>query len=417
MPWRDDLRRVTLPDGRTLIGASFRGVPFLVEDSGRSGGRRLVEHEFPYRDEPEFDDLGRRMRGFSLTGYVLGDDYLEQRDALIDALETAGPGELIHPYYADTLRVVCPSFSTDETRREGGRAMFSIEFREAPAAQVAPVVVDDLGGLVEGVALLALTAIIDDLGTTYSVAGQPSFTTSSLAEDATGITSALGELLGPVVTAAGALHDSPDVAIQELAALQAEVDRIEADIDALIREPSDLLARIGEVLQAVEQTAKVAARAVFRALVATHDTTAPPTAAGTTPARVQERANQVALGGAMRQQLLLASAQLIVDVQYATIDDALLDRGDLLDRLDAQILAATDAVYPRLVDVRAGVLRAVPGDEQLARVMTVSRPVATPSLALAYELYGSVDNETDILARNPGQHPGFLAGELKVVSA
>ena len=72
-----------------LLPASFRGVRFLVRQHALATGRRLAVHEFPLRDEAFVEDLGRAPRTFSIAGYVLGDDYFAQRDALIDACEAA----------------------------------------------------------------------------------------------------------------------------------------------------------------------------------------------------------------------------------------------------------------------------------------------------------------------------------------
>lgn len=419
MAWKEELRRVQFPDGRTLIGASFRGVPFFVEGSDQASGRRLVTYEFPFRDDPVVDDLGRRARTFSLGGQVLGDDYLTQKRALIAALEDdAEPGELVHPFFAATIRAHCESFTTRESKAEGGIARFSMQFREAPAATVAPVIVDDLDSLAEAAALIALETVVDDLDNTYEAVGQPAFATDSLQADASAIAVNLGELLGPVVTAASELQENAQIAIQELAALEAEVNLFVSEIGVLIRTPTDLFERLSGILQSVALTAAAAPRDVFLALLGVYDTPDQPTALGDTPTREQERANQIALGGAIREQQLFAAATLIVAVDYVSIEDAETDRGQLLDRLDAQILIATDAVYPRLLNVRAAVARAVPGDEELASILDIERKVSVPSLVLSHELYGSVDGEADILARNPTiQHPGFISGDLKVLSA
>jgi prophage DNA circulation protein len=97
-------------------------------------------------------------------------------------------------------------------------------------------------------------------------------------------------------------------------------------------------------------------------------------------------------------------------------DDAMAARDSIAELLDEQAAAAGDTAYPALVDLRSEVLRAVPGASQFARIVTVSRSVPIPSLLLAYQLYGSVDLESDIIARNAIRHPGFVAGDLKVLS-
>ena len=86
MSWIEQLERVKHPDGRELIGASFRGVPFFVEDSARNGGRRKASKEFIDQDIPRVTDLGKKGNDFRIEGYVLGADYMVQRDALLDAL-------------------------------------------------------------------------------------------------------------------------------------------------------------------------------------------------------------------------------------------------------------------------------------------------------------------------------------------
>jgi prophage DNA circulation protein len=64
--------------------ASFRGAGFLVEGHDGEVGRRLAVHEYPERDLPYAEDLGRKARVFKITGLVIGPDYMAQRDALLD---------------------------------------------------------------------------------------------------------------------------------------------------------------------------------------------------------------------------------------------------------------------------------------------------------------------------------------------
>lgn len=79
---------------------SFRGVPFLIEDEqGQNGGRRIVTHEYPLRNDGLTEDLGKRMRNYSVSCLVIGDDHIAQAEALVEALEANGPGTLKHPYF------------------------------------------------------------------------------------------------------------------------------------------------------------------------------------------------------------------------------------------------------------------------------------------------------------------------------
>jgi prophage DNA circulation protein len=57
-PWRDML----------MQQASFRGVVFHVETGARLSGRRTVVHEYPKRNDPYAEDMGRAARRFHFQG-------------------------------------------------------------------------------------------------------------------------------------------------------------------------------------------------------------------------------------------------------------------------------------------------------------------------------------------------------------
>ena len=119
MSWRD-----------RLIPASFNGVSFHVESKGRESGRRTVLHEFPNRDTPYTEDLGRRARTTHVSGYVIGDNYDARMLALIAACEARGPGLLILPTYGPQL-VMCDFVGASESRQEGGYGVLEMDFIEA----------------------------------------------------------------------------------------------------------------------------------------------------------------------------------------------------------------------------------------------------------------------------------------------
>jgi prophage DNA circulation protein len=108
-------------------GASFRGVPFLVDTDSVPVGRRTQLHEFPQRDQPFVEDLGRRTRHYKFTGFVAGDDCLAQRDRLLTALDKPGPGELVHPWFG-RLTVTAGECEVSHARNELGLVRFSLEF-------------------------------------------------------------------------------------------------------------------------------------------------------------------------------------------------------------------------------------------------------------------------------------------------
>lgn len=113
-----------------LVPASFRGAFFHIEQGGPLGGRRIALHEYPKRDLPYAEDMGRRARRFSIAAYVIGPFYIQARDALLTAMEIETPGLLIHPTMGEFM--VNPEiYSCNESRERGGIAEFELGFIEA----------------------------------------------------------------------------------------------------------------------------------------------------------------------------------------------------------------------------------------------------------------------------------------------
>lgn len=122
MTWRD-----------RLTDASFRGVTFKVEVGGKSGGRRVAPHEFPKKDKGYAEDMGKRLKRFRVTGYVIGDNYDQDRDALEKALDQEGAGQLKLPT-SSAVQAICDRWDSVETRTRGRVCEFEMLFIEAGQA-------------------------------------------------------------------------------------------------------------------------------------------------------------------------------------------------------------------------------------------------------------------------------------------
>lgn len=113
-----------------LTEASFRGVEFKIEVGGKSGGRRIAPHEWPKKEVGYAEDMGKRLKRFRVTGYVIGADYDQQRDALIEALDQEGPGQLKLPT-SNAVKAVCDHWDCFESRTRGRVCEFEMMFVEA----------------------------------------------------------------------------------------------------------------------------------------------------------------------------------------------------------------------------------------------------------------------------------------------
>lgn len=120
--WRD-LRRE----------ASFRGVPFWVDSDSVPVGRRTQLHEYPKRDQPLVEDMGRQTREYKFDGFIIGPDFISQRDRLLVALDTPGPGELVHPWFG-RLTVTAGDCEISHSRFELGMVRFNLAFIDGTLA-------------------------------------------------------------------------------------------------------------------------------------------------------------------------------------------------------------------------------------------------------------------------------------------
>lgn len=116
-----------------LQPASYNGVEFHVEQSARNSGRRNALHEFPRRDTPYAEDMGRRARKFSVSAYIIGPNFAAIRDELIEQLELEGNGILMLPtdQAFDTRQVLVDSYSVVEKRTQGFYVEVDMVFVEA----------------------------------------------------------------------------------------------------------------------------------------------------------------------------------------------------------------------------------------------------------------------------------------------
>lgn len=151
---------------RGLRPASFRGVRFHVDSRGFSTGRRIHNHEYPKRDQNYPEDMGRATRRWSVDAYVIGDDYMARRDALIRACEQAGPGQY-SDFWRRNGRAVCEECELEEEQHEGRMARFHLSFIDAGGGNVAPLAIAATASLVSSAATSLVSAARSAFSSVY----------------------------------------------------------------------------------------------------------------------------------------------------------------------------------------------------------------------------------------------------------
>ena len=172
MAWKDRLQ-----------DASFRGVPFKFEGEGAAVGRRVETHEYPNRDKPYTEDLGKVTFRPNITAYVVGEDCFEQRDRLIEALNKPGPGTLVHPTYGELNVCVDGEIRVSTTRSEGRMVRFDLQFVEAGELEYPTAGAATANTLVSSCS--ALDDCISDNFDQFGMDGMPDFVQNGVIDDAT----------------------------------------------------------------------------------------------------------------------------------------------------------------------------------------------------------------------------------------
>lgn len=395
MSWVDNLQQ-----------ASFRGVAFGVVEHENSGGRRLARFEFPYRDEPFVQDLGRKAHGFSVSAFVVGDDYMAARDRLLDALEAEGPGRLVHPWLGErTVRV--DSYSLSESAAAGGMAVFRLAFVEAGAA-LYPSASDDTAAVVSKSADDTAAAAQAALDASLTLAAQPSFVTASAA-------SAVQSLVSTVSSARSAVGDAAAWARRistlsaldatDLAALAAD-GAVSATLDMLF---SDCGAGV-DPLDADASGAFTSTRcAEMLAIARAVSLPAAPTIA--TAARATDYANRLALADFTRVSAVAEACRSSATATISSAAEANSLRRSLCSAIDTAQATAGDASYAALTALRASVVRDLAARAKAAPAAVSFTPRASlPVLALAHDVHQGAGRPDELLARNAIRHPGFVPG-------
>lgn len=149
-----------------LLPAAFRGVPFAVFADETGGGRRIALHQYPGRDEPWAEDMGRAARSFRFRGFIVDGDVAFvggpiqlQRATLLAALERSGPGLLIHPTLGP-VQVALVRFSMGADLGAGQLSTVDLEFVEA-GKRTYPALLTRSTGLLTASNLLKLALAAD----------------------------------------------------------------------------------------------------------------------------------------------------------------------------------------------------------------------------------------------------------------
>jgi prophage DNA circulation protein len=377
-----------------------------VEAHDAKFGRRQVTHEFAQRDEPFTEDLGRRAREFTVDGYLIGEEYPAQRDRMVAVCETAGPGELVHPYLG-ALVVECTGPGVRESSGEGRLCRISMSFVEAGQAKYPTLVDDPVGAMSMAANAVEDVAQVGFVGR-FATGGFPSFVIDAAQAQVVG----LSKWLSGLTTATG--HDA-----QTVAAFFRRARQLAHDAQALVAAPGALAEEVIRSIAQVRDAFGLRSSSVLDALRRAYP--AMDGASSGTPNRRQVIANTNALAALVRHTALAEECK--ADVlradegalgAFASRSEAIAVRDRLTGAVDTELEdpATSDDEFDALNDLRTQVVQAIPSPAlRLPRCASRSPPATLPSLVVSYRFYGTAARAVEIATRNGATHPGLLPGQ------
>lgn len=440
MPWRD-----------FLLDARYQKASFKVIDTFTEVGRRNVLHQYPFSDTPYVEDLGLDASQFTINGYVVANigndfDYFAERDNLIAALREKGPGVLVHPFLGTQQVALVGKARLTESFMEGGVARFTMTFVQAAKIEslLSATTVDNLE-FIDQTADETKGSWLDTFTSIYTTVGAA----GHVVADAT---ASMQSYLSMTRSVISSIRNAPASAISIALGFVAAV---ESTLSAVINLPCDLANSIvsgldslnnlvgivgetasgdafGECSGYLRSRSEVDKNSVVDAALTITDfgkdsgdtdrsayggTLAPMDTTDTTSANIQSD-NREAIINMVKAVAITNAAQIAVRVEYESYEDAMGALNDITGTIEdflTNLGASTlnfDEGYQAMDALRAAITSAMTDlGASLARIVYYEVPPAViPSLVLAYDRYGDLDRESQIVARNRPTitHPGFL---------
>jgi len=151
-----------------LQSASYKDADFLVNVMGLTGGRKHVKHEYPNSNIQNIEDMGLKPRSYKITAIINEPNYKFKRDNLLEKLESAGPGVLIHPTFGRIENMAAVSYTMVEDLKKAGDLEIIIDFEPSNSTGL-PVETANTLSIIEERELNVFDSITEDIGELFNV--------------------------------------------------------------------------------------------------------------------------------------------------------------------------------------------------------------------------------------------------------
>lgn len=399
-----------------LRDASFRGVPFYFVDVEGNSGRRAIPHAYPKKEVGWTEDHGAVLTQQQINGILLGNDYQAQFNRLLAALNTPGPGELVHPWFG-VQRVQAGKVTHKLSTEEGGIAYISFEVFEA-GEQLFPTQQEDTTATTLSAADSVKAALAS--GDYFAALDGVGNMVDTLLDDLQGFVTNLPTLPDVLNEWMDRLNRFKDLA----GIIVATPGDLIRDITGLISDMKDLVTDAPWALQVYGQLRDKwdgdrAAQAATKSLV---DNIAVNVDTGF--ASSVTRSSTIDISDAMQTNVddfrqfvivssLVATAETVATATFETSQDAQRTGDALAEHLGEQAIEAVESGQRGLWRSLRALRFAVASDVrirsvQLPELRRVSPRQTTPVMLLAWRETGDAEQRDALVTRNRLRYPAFI---------
>lgn len=404
--------------------AAYKGVSFLMITSSTTGGRKDVLFEFPNSSKQTIEDLGLRPRAYTMRAIIPHENYLEQRDNLLRALEDGEKGPLEHPFYGRVENIVARPYTINERITDLGRAELELSF----------AVSDDIG-----VPQKAQNAISEAAQLNSVLADS---VTADIAEDFEVDESFFGNfqaaqtLLTDVADVFNEVTSFATAVTTQINQYAANINAFTTQINQLITIPQDLansmkniMSTIDSLFGSVDATLNAFTNPAFFDF-GDSDAAIPQTTQG----RVQRAQNKDVINQSM-QVFAIGYAYLnVAQVEFQTVAD--IDAvSNVLETQYKKILSAagvsvsglasppvtvsgvSDATLTAMTNLRTVANALLDDKRTVARKTITINTKQMPMSVIAYRYYGSTDLTDTLLELNAVKGASFIKGDIEILTA
>ena len=431
---------------KTLRQCSYKGVPFQAAAVTKTIQRRQVLHEYPQRDIPYLEDLGKGATLYKVTAFLVGDNCAAQAKRLEKALLSVGAGTFVHPWdgaltvsvyqasnisYSNSELRYC---SLDITFVEAGELGYPNKLADGPT--LARQLADKLG-------LSAVSNFVESFKQTAAYKLVQAAINGTLLETL-GIISdtEIAQILGFVdeVTtfaeqAIGLLTDEPRGFAEKLSSVLglARFASVETRWSGIVNQISQLTTS-EELNRRTNQFAQIPAVVSNIETESLQDSAA-----------VETLTRQILLANAIGASTLIGtsldtrdtvnsdqpgswdtpdgsgedSERSDPDTVTTSVDELLEVRDHLIASIDNELQnpLISDDLFINLLQARSVVFSILTSKaEGLSRLLSIETPQIEPSLVLAYDYYDDASRSDEIETRNRVIHGAFCPSELRILS-